>query len=155
MKKIKFFGMLFAAAALSFTATSCGEDMDLDQIVEEIEQGNIKPSANIKESSNELVLTIKIPKLRTEVHTAKFSDGVCVSYVEKITSATQQFSDDTWSAITRYGQIVAGGLIQDGKTVTWDRTKEFSGESYEEIQAKFVYRKLGVEQLDGQVLFAY
>lgn len=155
MKAIKFLGMLFAAAALSFTATSCGEDMDIDEIADEIAQGTIKPSANIKGDSNELVLTVKIPKLRTEIHTAKFSNGMCVSYVEVINSASTQFAEDIFSAIIQSARdLTPGGLVQNNKTVTWDRTKEFSGMSNEQIRAKFEYRKQGAEQLDVEVLFA-
>lgn len=155
MKAIKFLGMLFAAAALSFTTTSCGEDLDMDEIAEEIAQGSIKPSSNIKSNGNELVLTVKIPKFRTEVHTAKFSNGACVSYVEEISCASTKIAEDVFEAIIQSSRnLTAGGLTQSNKNITWDRTKEFSGMSEEQIRAKFEYRKQGAEQLDVVVLFA-
>lgn len=146
MKAIKFLGMLFAAAALSFTATSCGEDKDLEQILDEIEQGTIKPTASIKKSSNELVLTIKYPSFYTEVNTAKFSNGKLVSFTMVDTYASNKLADAAWDEILKEGHIeVATGLKRDNKTITWDLTELMSDMDYEEVLLTFEARKYALE----------
>lgn len=92
MKAIRFIGMLFAAAALSFTAISCDKDEDIDDIIDNIENGDIKPTVDLKKSSSELVLTTKFPGVYTIVETAKFSHDMCVSYVMKMTSTATSSS---------------------------------------------------------------
>lgn len=147
MKAIKFFGMLFAVAALSFTATSCDKDEDIDDIIDNIENGNIKPSADLKKSSNELVLTIKYPGVYTEVTTAKFRNDMCVSYVMKMTYASDKLADAAWEEAKEDGEdIDLGSLKRNGKTITWDLTNEMSDLTYEYAVQMLQSRKEAVER---------
>lgn len=132
MKAIKFMAVLFAASALSFTATSCGDEDDIEDIIEDMENGNYKATADLKKSSNELVLTIKYPGVYTEVTTAKFRDDKCVSYIMKMTYASDKLADAAWEEAKEESEDVdLGSIKRDGKTITWDLTEEMEGMSYD------------------------
>lgn len=125
-------GMLFAAAALSFTATSCDKDKDIEDIIEDMEEGNYKASTDLKKSSDELVLTIKYPGVYTAVDTAKFRDGKCVNYIVKITYATDKLADAAWAEINEYESSEdLSSVKRNGKTITTDLTEEMMGMDYE------------------------
>lgn len=146
MKTIKFFGMLFAAAALSFTATSCGEDKDIDDIIDDIEQGNIKPTASLKKSSDELVFTVKFPGAYTEVTTAKFRNGQLASLTRVSTYSSKKLADAAWEEIQKEGNIETGVQAKrDGKTITWDLTEAMSEMSYEEMLKMFEELKYSID----------
>lgn len=154
MKTIKFMGMLFAAAALSFTATSCDKDEDIDDIIDNIEQGNVKPSAELKKSSNELVLTIKYPSVYTEVTTAKFRNNLCVSYVMKITYASDKLADAAWAeAKEDSAEEMIGSLKRDGKVITWDMSEVMNDLTYDDAVMMLQSRKDAVERANNAAAF--
>lgn len=146
MKAFKFIGMLFAALALSFTATSCGNDDDVDDIIEGIENGHIKASADLKKSSNELVLTIKIPGAYTEVTTAKFSNKLCTKYVIVTTFASDALADKAWSEYQAEEGDEIVKAVRNGKTITIDLSEEFEGMEYDWVLATLEAEKAAIDR---------
>ena len=153
MKAIRFIGMLFAAAALSFTAISCDKDEDIDDLIDNIENGNIKPTVDLKKSSSELVLTTKFPGVYTIVETAKFSHDMCVSYVMKMTYATDKLADAAWEELKSEDDFDSNIIKRSGKTITVDLTEEMEEVTYDYMLQMFQARKDAVER--GEDPFAF
>ena len=147
MKAIKFFGMLFAAFALSFTATSCGDD-DVDDIIKDIENGQVKASAELKKSDKELVLTIKYPGAYTQVSTAKFSNKLCTEYILVSTFASDALADVAWNEWNSDEDKGSVNAKRNGKTITVDLSDEFKGLSYDLVLSIMEEEKAAVERIN-------
>lgn len=137
MKAFKFFAMLIAAAAISFTATSCGDDDSVDDIIEDIQNGKVEKSADIKATSNTITLTMKMKNVVTITTVAKFDNNKrCTSCISTEVYATTALADDAW-ATTKDEK----GVTRDGKTFTYDETEDYYGESYDEVKMEFEMMK--------------
>ena len=146
MKAIKFIGALLAALALSFTFTACGDD-DVDDVsfgdlYEQILTGELKPSVDIKKSSNELQLTAKFDKYFTLQQTAKFSNDVCTSCTAKYTFANEAMAKEAWADYDNEDREYAK---LSGKTITEDWTDEYEGEDYDEVLEEMEWMKRALE----------
>lgn len=132
MKAIKFFGMLFAAFAISFTATSCGSDDDIEDLEQKIEDGDIKTTVSISESKDQIVLVAKTGKVSTQTYTAKFRDGKCASCVLTAEFSTKLLADEFERA--NDGEME---LKRDGNKFTADLTEDFAGMDYALVKSVF------------------
>ena len=119
-------------AALMFMGalclTSCGDDDkdDIDDIIDDIEQGNLKPTTKFEEKGNQMILTITWKNVDTQVQTATFQNDLCVSYIVKDTYASSKLADEAWKEAQKepdYAQYVT----RDGKTITQDISEDFKG----------------------------
>ncbi|GEM_PF-1751260 len=128
MKTIKFLSMLFAAFTLSFTAASCGDDNDVEDI---IENGG-KTTSDLKTSDNEITLTIKQPSAYTMVVTALFTNKQCTSYVTKTTYASEILANAAWKSIQE-GYTAEDDLTykRDGNTIIADGSEALKGMPYD------------------------
>lgn len=143
MKAFKFFAMLIAAFALSFTATSCGDDDDdlnMDEIIKGIENGSIKGKATLSESENQLVLTIEYPGIYTDQTTAVFKNKVCTKYTQVMNFASKALADKAWADMVEDGDT--DGMTRNGNTIVWDGTEDYAGVSYEFILDEMREEKL-------------
>lgn len=139
MKTIKFFGMLFAAFALSFTATSCGDD-DIEDLEHKVENGELKTTVTLKETADQLVLTAKTEKVSTQTYTANFRERVCVSCTFAAEFANKQLADEFEKEMK--GEM---DLKRDGNKFTADMSKDFAGLDYAAVKMSFEYIKRGFE----------
>lgn len=140
MKAFKFFAMLIAAATLSFTTTSCDND-DLPGDID-----NAKITTDLKKSSNEIVLTVKAPKVYTETHTAKFNEKKeCTSMIVKVVYETTKMADIAWEETKAEGNEDGVKWKKDGKTITCDQTAQFQGTPYDRVLHYFEMIKAGFE----------
>ena len=134
MKSIKFFAMLFAFAAMSFSFVSCGGDDDDDVN----NSGEINTGETItkytKNSKDELEVTQK-SAIVTQVHNAKFDkDSYLKSYIVTSTWVTEDM------AKTYYDEMKGDSIIivsKNGKKVIADMTVVFGGASYSQIKDMF------------------
>lgn len=137
MKAIKFFGMLFAAFALSFTATSCGgDDDDLEDIEHKIENGELKTTVTLTEKADQIVLTAKTEKVCTQTYTAKFRERVCVSCVFEAEFSSKQLADEFESEMKDEMD-----LKRDGNKFTADMSEDFVGKDYATVKMGFEFLK--------------
>lgn len=140
MKAIKFFGMLFAAFALSFTATSCGGDDDLEDIEHKIENGELKTTVTLTEKADQIVLTAKTEKVSTQTYTAKFRERICVSCVFEADFSSKQLADEFEKMSKNEME-----LKRDGNKFTADLSEEFAGIDYATLKTIFEGMKKGFE----------
>lgn len=153
MKAIKFIGALIAAFALCVSFTACNNDDDDEyanygeaeyrDLWVMVEEGIIKPTVEIKESSSELVLTAKFGKYLTYQQTAKFSNKVCKSAISKYTYCSEKMAQAAWDLDYGYEERQYSKL--NGKTITEDWTDKLAGESYEYILNELKSEKRGLE----------
>ena len=134
MKAIKFFAMLFACAAMSFTFASCGDDDD------DIIDGPEEPmtgqttSKYTKQSKDELEVTQKSAVV-TQVHNAKFDkDGILTSYIVTATWGTEEWANAYYEEMKNESDMK---VSKKGKTVTVDMTSNFEGATYDLIKRMF------------------
>lgn len=140
MKATKFFAMLFAAFTLSFTASSCGGDDDLDDLVDKIENGELKTTVTLKETADQIVLTAKTDKVSTQTYTANFRERVCVSCFFEAEFANQQLADEFEKS--NRGEME---LKRDGNKFTADMSEDFVGQDYAMVKMGFEYLKKSFE----------
>lgn len=138
MKATKFFAMLFAFAALSFTVTSCGDDDD-EINPDEIITGQTTAKFT-KETKNELEITLK-SAICMMVSNAKFDNNQkLTSCIIKSTWATKNMAQQYYDEL----ECEDGVIVKiEGKTVTEDHTnsayfKEV-GADYNFIYEEFKY----------------
>lgn len=131
MKTTKFLAMLFATAALSFTAVSCGND-NVDDLIEDFEDG--KPTTKFtKETANELEITISMGGIYKQVHNAKFdANQKTTSYVQTHTYGTKEAAKDAYKALQEEGKATL-----NGKTVTVDLSEEYAETDYNYMHGLF------------------
>lgn len=141
MKVFKFLAMLMAAFTLSFTATSCGDD------VEDIGGGgDNKMSAKLTKSDNQLVLTISYPGYKS-TQTAKFSNNLCTSYVFVLKYSSSKLAEIAWEAAkAEMDEEDKIKYSRNGDTITMDATEEFKGMTYEIILAQMEEQKAAIER---------
>ena len=135
MKAIKFFAMLFACAAMSFTFASCGDD---DDDINGGDPGEIitgqTTSKYTKDSKNELEVTQKSAVV-TQVHNAKFDkDGILTSYTITSTWGTEEWANAYYEEMKNESDMK---VSKKGKTVTVDMTSNFEGATYDLIKRMF------------------
>lgn len=116
--------------------TSCGDDDkdDIDDIIDDIEQGTLKPTTKFEEKGNQMILTITWKNVDTQVQTATFQGEECVSYIVKDTYANNTLADEAWKEVQKdkdYAQYVT----RDGKTITQDLTEDFKGMPKEVVRS--------------------
>lgn len=152
MKAIKFIGALLAALALSVSFTACDSDDDdysdygeaeYRDLMIMIEDGILKPTVDIKESKNELVLTAKFGNYLTYQETAKFTDKVCTSGTTKYTYCSEKMAQVAWD--DQYNAHMREYSKINGKTITEDWTDELIGESYDDILMGMEIEKRALE----------
>ena len=149
MKAFKFIGMLFAAFALSFTATSCGDD-DVDDIIEGgITSGSM--SSDLKKSDSQLVLTLNYPTHKI-VTTAKFSNALCTSYIIEITYLTDAWADAAWKAYEAENKESGSTVYKrNGKTITANLSEDFKGVEYDVILTELEHQKRAFDSAASQM----
>lgn len=135
MKAIKFFAMLFACAAMSFTFASCGDD---DDDINGGDPGEIitgqTTSKYTKQSKDELEVTQKSAVV-TQVHNAKFDkDGILTSYIVTATWGTEEWANAYYEEMKNESDMK---VSKKGKTVTVDMTSNFEGATYDLIKRMF------------------
>ena len=130
-----------AAFTLSFTATSCGDD------VEDIGGGgDNKMSANLTKSDNQLVLTINYPGYK-QTQTAKFSNNLCTSYVFVLKYSSSKLADAVWEqAMAEMDKEDKVKYSRKGDTITMDATEEFKGIEYNIILAQMEEQKAAIDR---------
>lgn len=132
MKATKFFAMLFAFAALSFTVTSCGDDDD-DIDPNELITGQTKAEFT-KKTANELELTLK-SAIYTTVYNAKFDKNKkLTSYICTTDWATEEMAATYYKEVA---DIKDYKVTKSGKKVTVDFTAVLEGADYDTILASF------------------
>lgn len=126
MKKYFMMAALMCMGALCLT--SCGDDDkdEIDDIIDDVEQGTLKPTTKFEEKGNQMILTITWKNVDTQVQTATLQNDICESYIVKDTYASTKLADEAWKEVQKdkdYAQYVT----RDGKTITQDLTEEFKG----------------------------
>ena len=126
-------------AALMFLGTmcmtSCGDDDkdDIEDIIEDVESGNIKATTKFEEKGNQMILTATWKNMMTQVHTATFEDDACVSYIIKDTYASDKLADAAWEEIQK-DEEDARNYTRNGKVITCDESEEYRGFPKEEMR---------------------
>ena len=125
--------MLFATAALSFTAVSCGND-DVEDIIEDIQNGQTTVKFT-KNTNTELEITITTASVYTQVHNAKFdANQKLTSYVCTTTYGTEEAAKIAYKALLEEGE---DNVTRNGKAVIVDLSEEYAGRDYNIIKGLF------------------
>lgn len=121
---------------MSFTA--CGDDDDetIDDIIEKIDNGNLKATVKIA-GDNPMVLTAEWKGIATEVHTATFNaDESLKSYIIVMTYANSKLADEEWNGIVEDGKEDPEWFAcysREGNVLTYDGTKNILEDISEEM----------------------
>ena len=151
----KYLLMLAALFVGAVCFTSCGDDDDVDDIIDDIE--NVKPSIVINEKGNPMTMTITYAGLLTETHAATFdSNNMCSSY--KVTQAFKNsaMADAAWKDIQEdLAEDRAEGeptytYTRDGKTIICDMSADFKGKDRQYILMVFDVYKANLERAYGK-----
>lgn len=141
MKTFKYLCMFFAALTLSLTTTSCGgDDDDLEDIEQKVEEGVLKTTVTLKESKDQIVLTAKTGSVCTQTYTAKFKDDKCTSCTFTAEFANKKLAD-------AFEQEMKGEMEvkRNGNSFSGDLTEEYEGLSYSDMKNIFMMIKRGME----------
>ena len=134
MKLTKFFALLFAFSAMSFTFTACGDDEeDINNYEEEIEDSRTRVSFT-KDTPTELELTISRPGVYNEIYNAKF-DGNGI--VTKVTLSLVYAKEDIAKRAYENLKEADSTVTLNGKTVTSDITEAYYGYTRDEVRKMF------------------
>lgn len=132
---------LFLLAALFVGAvcmTSCGDD-DPEDVIEDIVNGNVKPTVTLNTNGNPMTLKIVYKGLYTQTHSATFGDdGLCSNYTITEKFESSKLADEAWA--TYQSGADKDQYRRSGNTITSDETEAFSG--YTREQMKFYFESL-------------
>lgn len=134
MKVTKFFAMLLAFMALSFTAVSCSDDDD--------DNSNKPPLAGettakfTKQTANELELTVS-SAIYTIVHNAKFTDKKATEYIITYTCATEEMAEKTYNDLLADKGNNPYKIVRNGNTIIVDTDTQLQGMSYDDMLTVF------------------
>lgn len=144
MKVIKFFGILLAATALSFTTVSCGSDDE--DIIENFENGNQAVKVDLKKSANEIIMIVDRPSYAKEEYIALFDNNkMLTSYKVKSAYANSKLADIAMAEISKEDVKAS----RSGNTITVDLTEEFEGSTYDLMLSIFEQQKKGYENANA------
>ncbi len=135
MKKIFYLMSLclcmFAGVALM---TSCGDDDDIDPDDVEIKSG-------ITDKGNQLIMSTKVPSYSltaTATFDGNTDDALCIKFISKETYSSSAAADYVWDEYKKhsdYAEDIAAGLLKkDGKSIIYDETEDFKGETKAQIR---------------------
>ena len=130
MKLTKFFALLFAFSAMTFTFTACGDDEeDINNLEKEIEDN--KPSATItKNTPSELELVINRPGMYTEIYNAKFdNEGFATEATISLVYSNEDLAKKTYEDLRKDDPTVK----LNGKTVIIDITEAYEGLFHDDV----------------------
>ena len=131
----KYFFMLAALLVGSVCFTSCGDDDDVEDAIEDIVSGKVKPTVTIKDG-NPAVFTAVFKGVYTETMTATFDNNdECIKFITQDIFATDKLADEAWKDIqANYdADEVSKYFTRKGKTITEDETEFYEGQSHDEI----------------------
>ena len=109
--------MFMGAVALS----SCGDDAD--DIIDDLEDGNITTTASVSIGANKDVLVITYKNAWTETHTALFTNDECTSYIVVYDFKSETLADAMWAD----AKDEDGYTRNSKKKITYDSTETFEG----------------------------
>ncbi|MCQ2292730.1 MAG: hypothetical protein MJZ54_01660 [Bacteroidaceae bacterium] len=133
MKLTKFFALLFAFSAMTFTFTACGDDEEDINNLEELINGKVEPRFT-KETPTELEITLSDEDV-VEVINARFDEktGMVTKVIAKATYASEKLAKIAYEEIKAEGDDAE----LNGRTITMDVTDQFEGRTYGEVYAIF------------------
>ena len=142
----KYFFLLAAMFIGAVCLTSCGDDDDLEDAIDDIISGKVKPTVTIKDG-NPAVFTATFKDVYTETMTATFDENdECIKFITEGTYATDKLADEAWKDIQEnYDKDELEYFTRKGKTIIEDETEDFEGYSHEDILYFFELTKQDFE----------
>ena len=148
----KYLLMLAALFVGAVCFTSCGDDDDIDDFIDNIE--NVKPTVVINEKGNPMTMTITYPGMYTETHAAAFdSNNMCSSYKVTQVFKHSNLADAAWKEIQdelaeerAEGNEPTYKYSRDGKTIVCDMSADFKGKDRQYVLMVFDVYKSNIER---------
>lgn len=133
MKLTKFFALLFAFSAMTFTFTACGDDEEDIDNLEELINGDVK-SEFTKKTSTELEVTLSLSNY-SEIINAQFDEKTRL--VTKVTAKVTYPNEAMAKYIYEEMKAEGENASLKGRTITIDITEDYEGETYDEVYKEF------------------
>lgn len=131
MKKITFIATLIAALLLSVSFTSCGEDTNVTDIIDNV----LHPvKTEVKKDGNKIIGTVSAINVFSYTATATFENDKCVSLTAKL-DCKATFIVDAFEKVLKDG-------TREGNKITYDYSSEVQGLSFADVE-KWINDKIG------------
>ena len=130
----KYFFLLAAMFIGSVCLTSCGDDDDVEDAIEDIASGKVKPTVTIKDG-NPAVFTAVFKGVATQTMTATFDENdMCSKFITEETYATDKLADQAWKEIQEdCDEDELKYYTRKGKTITEDESEFYEDATHDEI----------------------
>lgn len=142
----KFFYLLSLCLCMfvgGVTLSSCGDDTD--DIIDDLENGNIKATAKLTIGENKDVLVVTYKGAYSETHTALFNDAdKCTSYIVVYDFESSKLCDEMWKECKDEEEYTRNG----SKKITADHSDEFAGYPKSAVDQVFKSMKQQIDNGD-------